>query len=88
MLYDLLCMYMLMRDAEGKKKQARSNKQQGKATLHTQGSHFPKKKELTWVGFEPTCTFYIYTPDTCIDMYRIDMYRIDMYHVVSCGNTE
>ena len=37
--------YMLMRDEkEGRKKQARSNKQQGKATQHTQGSHFPKEK--------------------------------------------
>ena len=37
------CMYIhvLMRDEkEGRKKQARSNKQQGKATQHTQGSHF------------------------------------------------
>ena len=32
--------YMLMRDEEGRKKQARSNKQQGIATQHTQGSHF------------------------------------------------
>ena len=32
---------MLMRDEkEGRKKQARSNIQQGKATQHTQGSHF------------------------------------------------
>ena len=32
---------LLMRDEkEGRKKQARSNKQQGKATQHTQGSHF------------------------------------------------
>ena len=32
---------MLMRDEkEGRKKQARSSKQQGKATQHTQGSHF------------------------------------------------
>ena len=31
----------LMRDEkEGRKKQARSNKQQGKETQHTQGSHF------------------------------------------------
>ena len=40
-------MYMLMRDAEGKKKlkkQARSNKQQSKETQHTQGSHFSKEK--------------------------------------------
>ena len=34
-------MYVLMRDEkEGRNKQARSNKQQGKATQHTQGSHF------------------------------------------------
>ena len=33
-------MHVLMRDEkEGRKKQARSNKQQGKATQHTQGSH-------------------------------------------------
>ena len=34
-----------MRDEkEGRKKQARSNKQQGKATQHTQGSHFSWEK--------------------------------------------
>ena len=45
-------MYMLMRDEkEGRKKPARSNKQQSKATQHTQGSHFPKEKSQ--VGFEP-----------------------------------
>ena len=33
--------HVLMRDEkEGRKKQARSNKKQGKATQHTQGSHF------------------------------------------------
>ena len=33
--------HVLMRDEkEGRKKQAKSNKQQGKATQHTQGSHF------------------------------------------------
>ena len=37
--------HVLMRDEkEGRKQQARSNKQQGKATQHTQGSHFPKKR--------------------------------------------
>ena len=37
--------HVLMRDEkEGRKKQARSNKQQGKATQHTQGSHFSKEK--------------------------------------------
>ena len=39
---------------EGRKKQARSYKQQGKATQHTQGSHFSKENELPRVGFEPT----------------------------------
>ena len=33
-------MYMLRDEKEGRKKQARWNKQQGKATQHTQGSHF------------------------------------------------
>ena len=33
--------HVLMRDEnKGRKKQARSNKQQSKATQHTQGSHF------------------------------------------------
>ena len=33
--------HVVMRDEkEGRKKQARSNKQQGKATQHTPGSHF------------------------------------------------
>ena len=37
----LLEVHVLVRDEkEGRKKQARSNKQQGKATQHTQGSHF------------------------------------------------
>ena len=35
--------HVLMRD----EKEARSNKQQGKATQHTQGSHFFQKNELT-----------------------------------------
>ena len=40
-----LYIHGLMRDEkEGRKKQARSNKQQGKATQHTQGSHFSKEK--------------------------------------------
>ena len=41
--YMYTCVYIctcLMRDEkEGRMKQARSNKQQGKATQHTQGSH-------------------------------------------------
>ena len=42
-------------EKEGRKKQARSNKQQGKATQHTQGSH--KKNELPRVGLEPTTLY-------------------------------
>ena len=46
-----------MRDEkEGRKEEAsKVNKQQGKATQHTQGSHFSKgKNELPQVEFEPT----------------------------------
>ena len=45
---------MLMRDEGGRSKQGQTNKQQSKATKHTQGSHFPKKNELPQVGLEPT----------------------------------
>ena len=39
-LFGCLVMHVLMRDEkEGRKKQGRSNKQQGKATQHTQGSY-------------------------------------------------
>ena len=38
-MYCMYIVHVLMRDEkEGRKKQARSNKQQGKATQHTQGS--------------------------------------------------
>ena len=40
-MYMYMLLHVLMRDEkEGRKKQARSNKQQDKATQHTQGSHF------------------------------------------------
>ena len=41
-MHSLNCvLHLYMRDEkEGRKKQARSNKQQGKAAQHTQGSHF------------------------------------------------
>ena len=39
-----------MRDEkEGRKKQARSNKQQGKATQHTQGSHVQSNSVSPWL---------------------------------------
>ena len=43
---------------KGRKAEARSYKQQGKATQHTQGGgHFPKKNELPRVGLEPTTLY-------------------------------
>ena len=48
-----VCTYMLMRDTDGRKKEARSYKQQSKATQHTHGSHFSCKNELLRVGLEP-----------------------------------
>ena len=36
----VLCTCLMREEKEGRKKQARSNIQQGKATQHTQGSHF------------------------------------------------
>ena len=50
-------MHVLMRDEKEGRKQARSNKQQGKATQHTQGSHFPDKNELPQVGLKPTTLY-------------------------------
>ena len=56
--------HVLMRDEkEGRKKQAWSNKQQGKATQHTQGSPLPKTNELPQVGLEPTT---LYTLDRAL----------------------
>ena len=43
---------------EGGKEEASKVKQiQGKATQHTQGSHFSLKKELPRVGLEPTTLY-------------------------------
>ena len=48
-----------MRDKkEGRKKQARSNKQTRQSnTQHTQGSHFSKKNERPQVELEPTTLY-------------------------------
>ena len=43
---------ILMRDEEGRKKQARSNKQQSKVTQHNQGSHFQRK--MSCLGLDYT----------------------------------
>ena len=55
--------YMLMRDEkEGRKKQARSNKQQGKATQHNQCNHFSNELPHIFMRmYTCTCTFIIYT---------------------------
>ena len=56
-------------EKEGRKKQARLNKQQGKVTQHTQGSHFSYENELPRVGLEPTLdrALYMYTCNTSTD---------------------
>ena len=45
-----------MRRKKERSKQGQTNKQ-GKATQHTQGSHFPIKNELPQVGLEPTTLY-------------------------------
>ena len=56
--------HVLMRDEkEGRKKQARSNQQQGKATQYTKAVTFPKKNELPRVGLEPMT---LYTLDRAL----------------------
>ena len=53
-----------MRDEkEERKKQARSNKQQGKATSTPKAVTFPRNNELPRVGFEPTT---LYTLDRAL----------------------
>ena len=55
-------LHVLMRDEkEGRKKQARSNKQQGNLKQHStpKAVTFPKKNELPRVGLEPT-TLYMF----------------------------
>ena len=55
-------MHVLEMKKEGRKKQARLNKQQGKATQHTQGSHFSKgRNELPRVRLSCTCTLHLKT---------------------------
>ena len=56
-------MFLMRDDKEERKKQARLNKQQCKATQHTQGSHFSLKNELPRVGLEPTT---LYTLDRAL----------------------
>ena len=50
-----------------RKKQARSYKQQSKATQHTQGSHFSKKNELPRVGLDPRHVHARVIETTCVD---------------------
>ena len=57
MLLTHVHVHVSMRDEkEGKKKQARSNKQTNKAQQHStpKAVTFPKKNELPQVGLEPT----------------------------------
>ena len=45
-------------EKEGRKKQARSYKQHGKATQHTQGSHFSQEKRAASGGTRTHDTLY------------------------------
>ena len=67
-------MYMLMRDEEGKKKEAsKVIQKQNKSTQHTQGSHFSKEKCAASGGIRTHDTLHsrhvhvqpmtLYTPD-------------------------
>ena len=49
-MISLACETVMRDEKEGRKKQARSNKQQGKTTQHTQGSHFSKK--MSFLGWD------------------------------------
>ena len=71
--YAITVVHVLMRDEkEGRKKQARSNKQQGKATQHTQGMHtFPKKNELPRVELHVQSCVYLYTPYISVVVMKI-----------------
>ena len=62
-IYTCTCFNERWERKEGMKKQARSSKQQGKPTQHTQGSHFFLKNELLWVGLEPMT---LYTLDRAL----------------------
>ena len=57
--------YLMRDEKEGRKKQARLNKQQGKATQHSTPKvvTFPKKNGLPQVGLEPTT---LYTLDRAL----------------------
>ena len=58
--------HVLMRDEkEERKMQARSNKQQDKATQHTQVT-YPKKNELPQVGLEPTTHVHIHRAEAAL----------------------
>ena len=86
----LTCIHVLMRDEkEGRKKQAGSNKQQGKATPHPRQSLFLRKMSCLVWDLNPhvhvgACTHTCrYCHPTCIYMYTY-MY---MYNVhVQCNN--
>ena len=73
------CTCMLMRNAEGRKKQARPYKQQRKATQHTQSIYL----------YVHACTMYIHVHTcTCIHLHYVCMYMymyvIDIIYVYMC----
>ena len=62
-------------EKEGRKKQARSNKEQGKATHSTpKAVTFPKINELPRVGLEPTTLYTLHVHNICYYMYITTSY--------------
>ena len=82
--------HVLMRDEEeGRKKQARSNKQHGKATQHTQGSHGSSKQTITQLCLVVCITlfasFFLSSTSALITMYMyMYMYMYMLGHKSEC----
>ena len=91
-VYVYIHIHVLMRDEkEGRKKQARSNKQQGKVTQHTQGSHFSKEK---WAASGGTWTHdTLHSRQSALPLNYMYMYMYSLYRRlqssgISVGNLE
>ena len=76
----LIHTHVLMRDEkEGRKKQARSNKQQGKATQHTQGVR--AYTNPCDVKILPSLTYHLFQQEW-VSQIQLDKHRI---HTVDCN---
>ena len=60
-MYMYMYIHVVMRDEkEGKKKQARSNKQHGKATQHTQGSQSLFLRKMSMYMYVTIMSFFVW----------------------------